>query len=264
MGGAEESMNVGIPTLSLRSFGTGYGAKVLLQNVDADFNSGTLTAMLGRNGTGKSTTLRTFVGLLAYSGRVLLQGDELKTLSSRELARRVAFVGTERTRIPAIRCRDIVAMGRAPYTGWTGRLSNEDEAVVERSLKVLGMDDFAQRPLHTLSDGEFQRIMIARALAQDAPVMILDEPTSFLDLPNRYDVCVLLAKLAHEQNKCVIFTTHELDIAMALSDNIALIDNPNMFTAPTASMTGGGDIRRLFDPERRIPDALWNIRSDRY
>lgn len=246
--------------LELKNFGVGYGQRMLLCGVDTGFGSGTLTALLGRNGAGKSTLLRALAGLGRYTGRVDVCGVDLRKMPPRELAKRISFVSTERTRIAAMRCRDIVAMGRAPYTGWTGRLSAADEEIVDSSLRAVGMQDYADRTADTMSDGECQRVMIARALAQDTPVMLLDEPTSFLDLPNRYELCDLLGRLAHDKNKCVIFSTHELDIAIALSDRIALIDSPELINLDTEEMLRRGHIARLFDPHGRIPEALWNLR----
>lgn len=246
--------------LELGNFGVGYGQRMLLCGVDTAFGSGTLTALLGRNGAGKSTLLRALAGLGRYTGGVDVCGADLRKLPPRELAKRISFVSTERTRIAAMRCRDIVAMGRAPYTGWTGRLSAADEEIVDSSLRAVGMQDYADRTADTMSDGECQRVMIARALAQDTPVMLLDEPTSFLDLPNRYELCDLLGRLAHDKDKCVIFSTHELDIAIALSDRIALIDSPELINLDTEEMLRRGHIARLFDPHGRIPEALWNLR----
>lgn len=249
--------------IQLKNFGIGYGQRRLLEGVDAIFPDGTLTALLGRNGAGKSTLLRAIAGLGHYTGHLLTDGHELQSLTPSEAARRQAFVSTERTRIAALKCFDIVAMGRAPYTSWTGKLSDSDREAVYKSLESVGMADYANRTADTMSDGECQRVMIARALAQDTPALLLDEPTSFLDLPNRYELCSLLARLAHEQGKCVIFSTHELDIAIALSDRIALIDSPELVCDNTQKVVDSGRIARRFDPEGRIPAALWTIRQPR-
>ena len=163
-----------------------------------------------------------------------------------QLAQQVAFVTTERIRIANLSCRDVVALGRAPYTNWIGRMQAEDEAIVMQSLEKVGMASYSFRTMDKMSDGECQRVMIARALAQQTPVILLDEPTSFLDMPNRYDMCRLLADLAHKDNKCIIFSTHELDIAQSLCDTIALIDSPTMHHLPTLEMIRRGYIKKLF------------------
>lgn len=225
----------------------GYGGRTLLDGVSAAIPAETLTALLGRNGTGKSTLLRALAGLgERRSGRVLLDGADLDDLSPQRLARTAAFVATERVRIANLRCRDVVALGRAPYTNWIGRMQAGDADAVERSLAQVGMEAYADRTMDTMSDGECQRVMIARALAQQTPIILLDEPTSFLDLPNRYELCSLLARLAHEEGKCILFSTHELDIALSLADGIALIDPPQLHHLPTAEMARSGHIERLF------------------
>ena len=172
-----------------------------------------------------------------------------------DLAKTIAFVNTERTRIANLRCQDVVATGRAPYTNWIGHLQEIDKEIVFRALASVGMSDYAQRTMDTMSDGECQRVMIARALAQDTPTILLDEPTSFLDMPNRYELVALLRHLAHDEGKCVLFSTHELDIAMLLCDSIALLDRPALRCMPTEDMRGSGYIDRLFQNDSIRFDA---------
>ncbi|MDE5871992.1 MAG: ABC transporter ATP-binding protein, partial [Muribaculaceae bacterium] len=207
----------------------GYKSRILLSDADTEFPKATLTSLIGRNGTGKSTLLRAIAGLNPrYTGSIRLDGHDLHSLHPGETARILAFVSTQRTRIPSMRCVDAVAMGRAPYTNWIGRMQKADEEIVMRSLADVGMETFAHRTLDTMSDGECQRVMIARALAQDTPIILLDEPTSFLDMPSRYDLVRLLGRLAHEQEKCILFSTHELDIATEMCDAVAMIDTPRL------------------------------------
>ena len=161
-----------------------------------------------------------------------------------QLAQQVAFVTTERIRIANLSCRDVVALGRAPYTNWIGRMQPEDEAIVMQSLEKVGMASYAFRTMDKMSDGECQRVMIARALAQQTPIILLDEPTSFLDMPNRYELCHLLTDLAYKDNKCIMFSTHELDIAQSLCDTIAL--TPTMHHLSTQEMIHSGHIDKLF------------------
>ena len=164
--------------IRLENLTLGYGSRTLLDGVSAVIPAGALTALVGRNGTGKSTLLRALVGLERIrGGRVLLDGRELARIEPRRLAATAAFVATGRVRIPNLRCRDVVAFGRAPYTNWFGRMQAEDAAIVGRALEAVGMEGFADRALDTMSDGECQRVMIARALAQQTPVILLDEPT---------------------------------------------------------------------------------------
>ena len=236
--------------IQLEALTLGYGQQILLDHVSANLDGGGLIALLGRNGSGKSTLLRATAGLgTIKSGRILLAGKDLAELRPEELARTVSFVTTEKVRIPNLKCRDVVALGRAPYTNWVGRLQPQDREIVAKSLALLDMSAYAERTMDQMSDGECQRIMIARALAQDTPIILLDEPTSFLDLPNRYELEILLQKLAHEQNKCILFSTHELDIALTLCDSIALIDHPHLHYLPTHQMINSGHIERLFRNE---------------
>lgn len=233
--------------IELENFSIGYGDKALLSNVSAAIEKGSLTALLGRNGSGKSTLLRAIAGLnTKYSGRIVLDGHDRRGMSPMELARVMAFVNTERTRISNLKCEDVVAIGRAPYTNWIGRMQPADREIVMRSLASVGMEAYSHRTMDTMSDGECQRIMIARALAQSTPIILLDEPTSFLDLPNRYELCNLLRRLAHDEGKCILFSTHELDIAMSLSDHIALIDSPCLHLLSSREMKASGLIERLF------------------
>ncbi len=225
----------------------GYGRRTLVSDACAEIAEGKLVALLGRNGSGKSTLLRATAGLeKPRGGRVLMEGQDLATLRPEERAKLVSFVTTERVRVPDLKCRDVVALGRAPHTDWTGRLRAEDRERVEEALDLLDLTEYAERTMDRMSDGECQRVMIARAFAQDTPAILLDEPTSFLDLPNRYELGVLLKRLAHEKGKRVLFSTHELDIALTLCDAIALIDPPRLHYLPTREMIASGHIERLF------------------
>ncbi len=239
--------------INLDNLSIGYGSRAILSNVCTSFNCGKLTALIGRNGSGKSTLLRAVAGLNAkYTGSIKLDGQEIGDMPSQEIARKLAFVTTQRTRIPNMRCEDVVAIGRAPYTNWIGRMQQADREIVEQSLTSVGMREYAARTMDTMSDGECQRIMIARALAQSTPVILLDEPTSFLDMPNRYELVTLLRKLAHEENKTIIFSTHELDVAVRMCDTIALIDGGIMCHLPVDKMVESGNIQRLFS----LPDDV--------
>ncbi len=237
----------------------GYGSRTLIDSLTGEIRRGHLTALVGRNGTGKSTLLRAIaqLGDIA-SGEIFIDGKELSHISPSEMASKVALVTTDKVRIANLRCRDVVALGRAPYTNWIGRMQEQDNEIVEQSLAAVGMSDYADKTMDRMSDGECQRIMIARALAQQTPIILLDEPTAFLDMPNRYELCTLLRGLAHRENKSILFSTHELDIALELCDSIALIAPPQMHILPTEEMIRSGHIERLFttgvvsfDPETR-------------
>lgn len=234
--------------IKLNDITLSFGSRKLIEHASAHFECGRMTALLGRNGTGKSTLLRAIASLgEVQGGAIEIGGRELSDLSNADLARMVAFVNTERVSVEAMTAYDLVAVGRSPYTDWSGRLRSSDHEAIERSIRIAGVEHLADRYVDTLSDGECQRVMIAKALAQDTPAILLDEPTSYLDMPNRYELCTLLGRLAHDEGKCVLFSTHELDIALTLSDNIALVDTPQLLYMPTREMIASGSIERLFD-----------------
>ena len=249
--------------IHLKDFSIGFGSRTLLDKVNTSFGKGQLTALIGRNGSGKSTLLRAIAGLnRQYSGDIILDGKDIRTLSPGGLAKSLAFVTTERTRIPNLRCEDVVAIGRAPYTNWIGRMQDIDRNIVSDAIRSVGMEGYAGRTMDTMSDGECQRIMIARALAQDTPVMLLDEPTSFLDMPNRYELVSLLRTLAHKKAKCVLFSTHELDVALRMCDSIALVDNGALHHLSVTDMVKSGHIQRLFSsPDLSFEELLWQNRK---
>ena len=232
--------------IELRGVGIGYGKRELVKGASAIFAPATLTALAGRNGSGKSTLLRAIAGLGSITaGEIAIDGTT-RFATANDRARAIAFVNTQRVRITNMRCEDLVGLGRAPYTDWAGRLSPRDKEIVRMALATVGMADYAGRSIDTMSDGECQRIMIARALAQDTPNILLDEPTSFLDLPNRYQLMELLGELAHNEGKTILLSTHELDIALSTADNIALIDTPQLLTLPTTEVDTRSKVAKVF------------------
>ncbi len=231
--------------IKLENIKLGYGSRTLLDGVSTTFERGTLTALLGRNGAGKSTLLRAVAALGRLNGgSICVGGEDISTLTAEQIAHRISFVTTDKVRIPNLTCEDVVSLGRAPYTNWIGRMQEIDRQIVAEALAAVGMSDFARKTMDAMSDGECQRVMIARALAQQTPVILLDEPTAFLDLPTRHEVCALLRRLAHEEGKTIIFSTHDLDIAMAQCDMAAIIDSPALLHKPTSELQE--DIARIF------------------
>lgn len=233
--------------ITLRNISLAYGNRILMENGSAEFAAGELTALVGRNGAGKSTLLRAVTAIEPpKSGEILLDGKDAAKMPPESIARTISFVGTEKVRIANLRCEDIVAIGRAPYTNWIGRMQKADRQIVADALCAVGMETFASRSIDTLSDGECQRIMIARALAQQTPIIILDEPSAFLDIPTRFEICRLLQRLAHEEGKCILFSTHDLDAAIPVCDSIAVIDDRSIIKLPTGEMRRQGIIEQLF------------------
>lgn len=188
-------------------------------------HDGMLTCLIGANGAGKSTLLRTIAGFqLPLEGTVVLGGDDVRALSPRQRAERIAVVLTDRPDVMCTTVWEMVATGRAPFTGFWGRLSGKDRNIVTRSLRLVGIEWMADRTVASLSDGERQKVMIAKALAQQTPVILLDEPTAFLDYPSRVEVMQLLLNIAHEEHKTVLLSTHDLDLALQTADRLWLFE----------------------------------------
>ena len=211
--------------IRLENISLAHDGHTIIRESSAQLGRGELCALIGRNGTGKSTLLRAIIGLLKTSeGRILLDGEDVTTMADDAKARLISFVSTERIRVANLLCEDVVATGRAPYTNWIGRIQEQDRKIVAEALRTVGMETFAGRSIDTLSDGECQRIMIARALAQQTPIILLDEPTAFLDIPARFELCRLLRRLAQEQQKCILFSTHDIDAALPSCDSTLIIE----------------------------------------
>lgn len=217
------------PILETRSLAIGYRhprrpVHVVADGIDVALPAGLFVCLLGPNGAGKSTLIRTFAGIQApIKGMVCVSGDPLPALSARALARRMSLVLTQRVAVGMMPVLSFVALGRHPYTNWTGRLRLEDEAAVFRALADVGIEALVHRPVCELSDGERQKVKIARALAQEPQVMILDEATAFLDLPRRVELMSLLKRLAHESGRAVLLSTHDLDLALRSADRLWLL-----------------------------------------
>lgn len=217
-----------------------YGSRTILRDVSLHLRAGELCALIGRNGAGKSTLLRA----LTSHQNAIINGSPLHNLSPEQLAQSVAIVTTERIRIENLLVEDLVAMGRAPYTNWIGHLQDIDREIVRKAIEAVEMGDFVGRDTSSLSDGELQRVMIARAIAQQTPIILLDEPTAFLDIPTRFEVCRLLADLAHREGKCILFSTHDVDAALPVCDSFAIIENKGLQKLPTE--IASTEIERLF------------------
>jgi iron complex transport system ATP-binding protein len=226
-----------IPLLEMLALTVGYrgaSAGPVAARLSAALAPGELVCLLGPNGAGKSTLMRTLAGMQpALRGEVLVLGDPLALLTPRELARRISVVLTDRVQTWILSAYDLVALGRHPYTDWSGRLSAEDHACVRRALATVQAEDLADRPVSELSDGERQKVMVARALAQEPRIMLLDEITAFLDLPRRVDIMSTLRTLAHESGRALLLSTHDLDLALRTADRIWLLAKGGAFHVGT-------------------------------
>lgn len=202
----------------------GYRGRPLAADLSLGLRAGELVCLLGPNGAGKSTLMRTLAGMQPpLSGSVQLQGDDITRLTTKQIAQRLSVVLTERIDAGLITARELVALGRYPFTDWMSRLTDADRQVVSWALSSVGAAELADRSVHELSDGERQKILIARALAQEPQVMILDEPTAYLDLPRRVEIVHLLRSLAHETRRAILLSTHDLDLALRTADQVWLL-----------------------------------------
>jgi len=218
-----------MPFLQLSHVTIGYPAKHGTRIVQSDLSltagEGELIALIGKNGCGKSTLLRSIACLQPiWEGTMLLNGENLTQISPKRRARLLSVVLTEQQSVASFTVRELISIGRDPYTGWLGSLTDEDNRIISRAIEMTYLQGFEERNIHELSDGERQRVFIARALAQDTPVILLDEPTSHLDLPNRINILLLLQKLARETGKTIFISTHELETAMQVADKLWLME----------------------------------------
>lgn len=216
-------------TIRLTDVSIGYrtrqGVHTVASGITASLRSCELTCLLGRNGAGKSTLLRTLAGFQPrLGGSISIEGKPLEEYSDRELARRLGIVLTERPDVQQMTVWDLVAMGRSPYTGFWGRLSEKDDEVVWEAIRQVGIGPLAERLVTTLSDGERQKVMIAKALAQQTSIIFLDEPTAFLDYPSKVDTLLLLRRISREAGKTIFLSTHDLELALQVADRLWLMD----------------------------------------
>ena len=210
-------------------------------------HDGMLTCLIGANGAGKSTLLRTIAGFqLPLEGTVLLGGDDVRALSPRQRAERMAVVLTDRPDVMCTTVWEMVATGRAPFTGFWGRLSGKDRNIVTRSLRLVGIEWMADRTVASLSDGERQKVMIAKALAQQTPVILLDEPTAFLDFPGKIGTLRLLQSLAHDRGKTILLSTHDLEPAFRLADRLWLLTPGGLLSGTPRALAADGTLARYF------------------
>ena len=221
---------------------------ILAESLSMKVRIGEIIGLVGRNGCGKSTLLRTLVRLQSpLKGKVLIKGKDISSFSRVDLAKIVGFVSTENVNIQHITVTELVSLGRFPYTNWIGSFTGEDKSAVNSAVDLVGIGHLRRKYLHELSDGERQKTMIARVLAQDTQIIVLDEPTAFLDLPNRYELLRLLNELAHHNSKTVIYSTHDLNIALHESDKLWLMANGNIIEGAPEDLIITKGFHKLFE-----------------
>ena len=247
--------NANTKTIELMSLSTGYkvkGKKLIISNeLNASLVRDELVCLLGPNGAGKSTLLRTLVGFQpAMGGRVSINGKSIDDYRSSELSRLVSVVLTDNSGIKNMSVYDVVAMGRSPYTGFWGRINEKDMKVIDNCLQWVNITDLKDRKMQTLSDGERQKVMIAKAIAQETPIIVLDEPTAYLDYPSKMTMLMLLHRMAKALHKTIFLSTHDVEHALQIADHVWLIDKKlGLVTGTPEDLCLNGKIEQYFNRE---------------
>ncbi len=234
--------------LKTSALSIGYENKTVVSDINVTLNEGDIIALVGPNGAGKSTLFKTFsTHIKPVGGMIELFGKNLMSYSPKERARLLGIVLTERPDDMFLKVFDVVATGRYPYTGMFGKLSENDENEINVSLELVGVNHLIDRVFNTLSDGEKQKVMIAKAIAQNTPVIMLDEPTAFLDYPSKIELFSLLKKLAKEQKKAILFSSHDLELLLRYTDNLWIIAKNQPFACGQSSeLLKNGIIKQYF------------------
>lgn len=223
-------------TLKISNLSIGYKSKEIASDLNAKLESGKLTCLVGRNGVGKSTLLRTLAGFQPSLGGEMMLGDRLLAdMDMRQKARHISVVLTGRPELQQMTVYDIVSMGRSPYTDMWGKMRDEDNAIVEACIRQVDIESLATRNIETLSDGECQKVMIAKALAQQTPIILLDEPTAFLDYPSKAETMRLLKQIAIENHAALLLSTHDMEMAIRMADQFWVMTTDHRLITGTPS-----------------------------
>ena len=245
--------------ISAEQMTVGYDGRPLIENINIGVRRGEILTLIGPNGSGKSTILKSMIRQLRLlAGTVVLDGRDMAAMKEREIAKKLAIVMTERIRAELMSCWDVAASGRYPYTGRLGILSKEDRAIVDGAIETVHAKDFADRPFSAISDGQRQRILLARAIAQQPEVIVLDEPTSFLDIKHKLELLDILKTMVRERRVAVIVSLHELDLAEKVSDRIVCIAHNRVDRCGAPEEIFSGDyIKSLYGIESGSYNALF-------
>ena len=238
----------------------GYTSKkaknIIASNIDLSLEKGKLIALIGANGIGKSTLLRTITGIQkTISGTVLLNGKNIHGLDSLTLAQKLSVVLTEKLPPSNLTVWELIALGRQPYTNWIGKLTDKDIAKINEAIELTQISHLISKRHYEISDGQLQIVLIARALAQDTPLIILDEPTTHLDLLHKVVLFKLLKKLTQETGKCILFSTHDIDMAIQLSDEMIIMTPENVIQDQPCNLILKGSFNDLFQDEHIVFDS---------
>lgn len=245
----ENGINMNDRKLHIDGLGAGYGKKIILDGVDVEISASEIISIIGPNGAGKSTLLKTLNGLLKpIHGRIVYMDKNLNDMSAMDRAKKMSVLLTHIVDGELLSVRDVVSMGRYPYTGKMGMLKEEDHKVIDRCMKLTHTDELSKQEFDKLSDGQKQRVMLARAICQEPEILVLDEPTSFLDIRYKLEFLSVIRNLADEMGIMIIMTMHELDLAEKISDRIISIKNGHIDKVGTPKeILQGGYLEELFD-----------------
>ena len=234
--------------ISLENISIGYTrSSPLLKPFDLKAGDGEMIALVGRNGSGKSTLLKSILGLIPFlGGQCLLSGLPLELFDHKSRAKSLSYVSSQVAALPSLTVKELVSLGRIPHTGWTGSLGKEDKEIVASTIREVGMERYTDWNLDQLSDGERQRVMIARALVQDTPHVILDEPAAYLDIPNKYELVRLLS-LFRDRGKTIVYSTHDLETALMCADKFWVIEGNTIHEGSPEDLGLSGLFDQLFD-----------------
>ena len=238
----------------------GYTSKkiknIIASNINLSLEKGKLIALIGANGIGKSTLLRTITGIQkTISGTVLLNGKNIHELDALTLAQNLSVVLTEKLPPSNLTVWELIALGRQPYTNWIGTLTDKDIAKINEAIELTQISHLISKKHYEISDGQLQIVLIARALAQDTPLIILDEPTTHLDLLHKVVLFKLLKKLTQETEKCILFSTHDIDMAIQLSDEMIIMTPENVIQDQPCNFILKGSFNTLFQDEHIVFDS---------
>jgi iron complex transport system ATP-binding protein len=226
------------------------GKNVVCNNISIHLQKGKLIALIGENGIGKSTLIKTITNNhKALSGEVLLKNQDINLFTENNLAKEISVVLTEKIPMSNLTAYELISLGRIPYSNWLGNLSEQDKSAIKHAVEICEIEKLIHKKLYELSDGQLQKVMISRALAQDTDIIILDEPTTHLDLFHKVRVLKLLTKMAHENNKCILFSTHDIDLAIQLCDEIILIKKDQIIQDEPCKLIEKGVFDTLFNDE---------------
>ncbi|KAF2081452.1 ABC transporter ATP-binding protein [Flavobacterium sharifuzzamanii] len=232
------------------------GVTTIAENLNLNLEAGKLITLIGANGIGKSTLLRTITGIQKpLSGNVYLNERKISDYQPLELAQNLSLVLTEKLPPSNLSVFELVALGRQPYTNWVDKMSDEDVLKVQEAMNLTQIEHLASKKHFQISDGQLQKVLIARALAQDTPLIILDEPTTHLDLLHKVSLFKLLKKLTQETQKCILFSTHDIDLAIQLSDEMILMTPESIVQDQPCNLISNGSFSNLFKDEHIIFDA---------